>query len=85
MKKFYYIINKTGEFNDVLNYIVKPNHFIDFMRDKKRIYINLRSSKHDNELFLLILDLKFKSNSHIFRLYKKLRLLSKEQQIKQNQ
>lgn len=85
MKQFNYIINKTSEFDEVLKYIVKTNHFMDFMRDKNKIYINLRSSKHDNEVFLLILYLKFKSTSQIFRLYKKLRILHRKKQIKDNQ
>lgn len=55
--------------------IILKNYFIDFARDKNILYVNLRSRK-DNNMILLKLFVKFKSQTSIFKLYKILRRLS---------
>lgn len=75
MIRFNYIIKNTKDFMIIYDNIILKNYFIDFARDKNILYVNLRSRK-DNNMILLKLFVKFKSQTSIFKLYKRLRRLS---------
>lgn len=83
MKTIHYQIKKIKEFNEILNNIIEPNYFIGYQKNKKDYYINLRSSKHQKEMFLIIIHTKL-SNTTLAKITRKLKRIDIKEQKKRN-
>lgn len=83
MKTIHYHIKKIKEFNEILSNIIEQNYFIGYQKKQKDYYINLRSSRYEKEMFLLILYTDF-SRRTLTIIHRKLRQIDIAEQKKRN-